>query len=160
MNQFKKPLLLLAYLTILYASLGIANPFMVQGQGAGPNITVENSSADHPALTAIQAQAGFSQGSPTGVIFTVPAGHRLVIEHVSMRATGFFTDAVVSTTLEGLLANHALVVVNDPSSGKATVSQQTTFYADPETDVIFLNTGLGSGNTGLMAISGHLVPIP
>ena len=164
MNHFKKPLLRLACPTILYASLAIANPFMVLGQGAGPNITVEkteNTYANQPALTGIQARMGFSSFGAFGVVYTVPAGHRLVIEHVSVRTTNSFDVAVVWTKIDAELVEHYLIPVNDPFSPGATVSQQTTFYADPESEVEFSMPGfISDPSTGIIVISGHLVPIP
>jgi hypothetical protein len=99
------------------------------------------------------------------VSFAVPAGKRLVIEYVSGNAFVDIGDAVVfsvSTTVNGVLAHHKLVLTPvGPSGGFAkgyTASQSLILYADSETDVtIYVGNTLGGRATMHASISGYLV---
>ena len=99
------------------------------------------------------------------VSFSVSAGKRLVIEYVSGNTFVDIGDAVVfsvSTTVNGVLAHHQLVLTPvGPSGGFAkgyTASQSLILYADPETDVtIYVGNTLGGRATMHASISGYIV---
>jgi len=101
------------------------------------------------------------------VSFTVPAGKLLVIEYVSGNAFVDIGEAVVfsvSTTVNGVFANHQLVLTPvGPSGGFAkgyTASQSLILYADPETDVtIYVGNTLGGRATMHTSISGYLIDL-
>ena len=111
------------------------------------------------ALSPVQVEHGWSHSVPTITVYQVPAGYRLVIEHVSAMATQDFSGASLYTLVSGVGANHDLSVQPQASADSpGLVSELTRLYADPGTAVSFLGRTT-DGNTGRIVISGHLVPI-
>lgn len=127
-----------------------------------------------PALTAYQSSVDvpFSTGHTSDtplVIASVPAGQRLVIEHVSGRFAvqdGLFATLVLSTVLNGVSVNHTIPVTLTSSSpgGFGDIfqfSQPVTIYADGGTQAAFrirLITGAATGFASMSA-SGHFVDL-
>lgn len=102
------------------------------------------------------------------VAFTVPAGKRLVIEHVSLLCvapTGQKLRVRIDATAGGS-AFHQLPLANEGSfqGGKDDhkASQQTRIYADGGTEVYFrVARNSASGVAGVNAsVSGYLVDVP
>ncbi len=99
------------------------------------------------------------------VSFVIPDGKRLVIEYVSGNVFVDIGDAVVfsvSTTVDGVLAHHQLVLTPlGPSGGFAkgyTASQSMRLYADSGTEVtVYAGNTLGGRATMHASISGYLV---
>lgn len=99
------------------------------------------------------------------VSFTVPAGKCLVIEYVSGMVFVDIGNAVVfsvSTTVDGVLASHQLVLTPlGPAGGFAkgyTASQSMRLYADSGTKVmVYAGNTLGGRATMHASISGYLV---
>jgi hypothetical protein len=107
----------------------------------------------------VQEQSGWSNAVPAVTVYKVPRKYRLVIEHVSVSGSTDLVDATLATQVGGRLANHCLSVQPQASPGSpGVVSELTRLYADAETDVSFLGH-MGAGGTGLVAISGQLVPV-
>ncbi len=100
--------------------------------------------------------------------FFVPAGKRLVIEHVSGTALidteGEVVEFLVATTTNDMYATHRLSFFSIGSAGGFTkgytVSQRMTLYADSNTDVVFYAhrnlPGLGAMH---VSVSGYLVDL-
>jgi hypothetical protein len=102
----------------------------------------------------------------TGEDFLVPAGHLLVIEYVSGRASWTLGNTtmrffILQTTAGGQLAFHHF-----PAEFNGfvdfTMSQQVRLYADGNTLVRFSvarTSSAGAANADV-AISGYLIPVP
>jgi len=129
------------------------------------------------AYTAYQEEA-FSDINPgafdQGVFFSdVPAGKRLVIEHVSVRAElplGQTARASIVVSLEGRRVSHYLVmvsqgtVIGSPTNRAAFItSQPIRLYADHGQGAWGVNVERDSSVEGAIAyasISGHFVDLP
>jgi hypothetical protein len=129
------------------------------------------------AYTAYQEEA-FSDINPgafgQGVFFKdIPAGKRLVIEHVSVRAElplGQTARASIVVSLEEGRVSHYLVmvsqgtVIGSPTNRAAFVaSQPIRLYADHGQGAWGVNVDRDSGVEGAIAyasISGHFVDLP
>lgn len=132
---------------------------------------------DNPALHPAQHGANIvlNQGtgsSPESDPYYVPAGYRLVIDSVSVRAivpNGQSVHVSLSSHLSGSSSVNTWVMPPVPMAWGTTESitettVQTTQFADPGTQVQFLAQRLGSGSsTGTQDIvlrwSGHLVSL-
>lgn len=137
----------------------------------GNTLTIASSVKD-PALSAFQAQVDLpfeNQSSVTGVLVSVPANKRLVIEYVTIAA---FTDVPIrrcrlKTTLNGTENGHSILPIGLPDDDRFVVAdRQVRIYADAGTNVeIFIsrlstNQGEGINALAVVTISGHLVDIP
>jgi hypothetical protein len=159
------------------------NPVPTAAQGTtlvGGNVAVTNDltnpvvvrDADQPAKQAFQADeiAPIAAGSDAvAFFFSVPIGHRLVIQHV----TATISDSpgvphlfTVLTTLNNQQGLHAIKVddVGTFPNGlaAAVASQEVQFYADGGTNVRLLvvrgtTTGPASAR---VTLSGYLVNLP
>lgn len=122
--------------------------------------------ADNPAFQAVQHD--FSSGS-----YLVPAGKRLVIEHVSFQvstAAGCpFVRGSLRTTLNGETVTHRFFfnAVGSTQSGDTVygLSTQTRLYADPDTTLFHIISVDSASCAGTLAspgnsISGYLVDEP
>lgn len=135
---------------------------------------------DNPAKQPFQAweSTGWVDGNCDGqvILTTVPAGKRLVIEHVSVEGTllhelgHHLVEAHIETTVGGIPVPHHLSVMNY-STGLAECSGndivvgvgEMRFYADPGTVVYgFAARDSASGNNDSFAfsISGYFVDCP
>ena len=129
-----------------------------------------------PAHTAYQEEATIDINPGDfgpGIIFKhVPAGKRLVIEHVSVRAElppGQTARASIVVSLEGQPVSHWLVmvgqgtVIGTPTNRAVFVASQTTrLYADPGGGW-GVNTERDSdvgGGVAYASISGYFVDLP
>ena len=151
------------------------------------------------ALVAIPARPGYSQGPP-GVLsvkvvnaksavqhflvasladgdlsafsntVSVPAGKRLVIEHVSalarLQESQSPAEVGFSTTVDGTFAAHHLLLVKQSTGGSTAhtfvTNHAVQIYADPGTTIrlsVLRNTGTGSGAV-FATLSGYLVDFP
>ena len=131
----------------------------------------------NPAFQPFQAYAQFTMGvgsySISGALFDtpVPAGKRLVIEHVSVIAStmpvqGEPMAAMGATINTGLDAQYYLVLTGQGNLGGAptfVASQPMRVYANPGGIVngICYRVNLSEGTAGCnFSISGYLVDIP
>jgi hypothetical protein len=167
----------------------LAGTSTVQVSGT-TNVHVQNDSTtpvvvqdvSTPKRTPFQAQPGFPAlpfigDNPVVESITVPAGKRLVIEHVSARAVlpfqsqSSFVYFSVSTTVAGVTVDHSLNVPQTficssctPTGGSINaVSQETKFYADGGTTVQAVAQGVGGSAEAIdikFAISGYLEDAP
>ena len=168
----------------------LAGTSTVQVSGT-TNVHVQNDSTtpvvvqdvSTPKRTPFQAAPSFPtppflDNNPISSSIAVPAGKRLVIEHVSARALlpfGGQTPFVffsISTTVAGVTVEHALnvpqvFIFNCASCGTTeainSVSEEMKLYADAGTTV--QATALSFGITGSpidlnVAISGYLEDVP
>lgn len=92
-------------------------------------------------------------------IYSVPAGKRLVIEHVSGRIFGNEVNVVVElrTTVGGVLGRHVLPLTS-VNQTVAAFGQEFRGYADSGTDVFFAAGGLVPPSVR-GTISGRLVDV-
>jgi len=112
-----------------------------------------------PGAVPVQARTGWSSAVPAVSVYTVPTGYRLVIEFVSAINTVDFQDAMITTTVGGVIVDHYLSVQPQASPGEpGVVSQATMLHADPGSTVRFLGHA-GAGGAGITVISGYLVPV-
>ena len=139
------------------------------------------SDADNPARQPFQAVVTgvLSASGDTGnvPITTVPAGKRLIIEHVSVfcfAQTGqrIFLASIgvaLQNAYNGANLNHYLTLSPQGSNGFDldfyTASEQVRLYADPGTQVFVDAAGNPPSASGLpssahFAISGYLVDVP
>jgi len=151
----------------------------VQNDSTAPVVVQDVST---PKRTPFQAQPGFPALPFIGVNpvvepITVPAGKRLVIEHVSARAVlpfqaqSAFVYFSISTTAGGVTVEHSLDVPQTFTCGSCTstggtinaMSQETKFYADGGTTVQAVVQGAGGSAEAIdikFAISGYLEDAP
>jgi hypothetical protein len=153
----------------------------VQNDSTAPVVVQDVST---PKRTPFQAAPGFPappflDNNPVSAPIAVPAGKRLVIEHVSARAVVPFTAQTpvvffsISTTVAGVSVEHVLNVpqvffFNCGSCGGAgetinSISQEMKLYADAGTTV--QGTALSFSITGSpidihFAVSGYLEDAP
>lgn len=185
--------LVLVVATILLNSPPVAGQGKGQGQPNGPNVRVINSSAepvpvvgevtvaslpaveldtttplqvfdvDNPAFQPFQIHFPLGTDSPQ---LTVPAGKRLVIEHVTGNAfsSGDVFWMAVLTTAGGEFASHLFPMTKvgvAPSGNNVYVaSAQTRIYADPGTNVSIQPDAIGPPSQRFSSISGYLVDVP
>lgn len=112
-------------------------------------------------------------GPPDQVIYTVPAGFRLVIEYMEVRGSLYSGEAArggISTMVNSRRSWH--YIMTPPAmyllSGAPLVNMRTSagqmvrIYADPETDVVGqLSRTDGTGDASLaLTINGYLQPVP
>jgi hypothetical protein len=159
-------------------------PVAAAPPGGTSNVNVVNTptvkDADNPARQPFHASAyvGFSNGSAsaTATITTVPAGKRLIIEHVSvygqMLVGQTMRRAAIGTSLlnynDGGYVFDDLTVSPQGSDGVKdyfVASQDVRLYADPGTQV--LGTAIRNSTAGAnpdtavqFSISGYLVDVP
>jgi len=152
-----------------------------------PNVNVVNTTAspvpvrdvDNPAKQPFQAEVvgGFADGaSSTGdiTIATVPAGKRLVIEHVSAFGTMLPTQKVINGGSDVIWADpFSTLIVQyhwdsqgsnaDGSRDYFVASQLVRFYANPGPIQCFAERDSTAGanpNSVTFTISGYLVDCP
>jgi hypothetical protein len=152
----------------------------VQNDSSAPVIVQDVST---PKRTPFQANAifpaqPFANGQTETGSITVPAGKRLVIEHVSARAVIDFGDATpffyftISTTVAGVTVEHSMATpqpftfqCSNCSIGTNSVhavSQEMKLYADPGSTITatVLATSPRAGTTLNFAVSGYLEDAP
>jgi hypothetical protein len=151
----------------------------VQNDSTSPVVVQDVST---PRRTPFQAEPGFPAlpfigDNPVLESIPVPAGKRLVIEHVSARAVlpfqsqSPFVYFSVTTTVAGVTVEHSLNVPQIFICGSCTssggslnvTSQETKFYADGGTTVIAVVQGAGGSAEAInikFAISGYLEDAP
>jgi hypothetical protein len=176
MYKFKNSLVAFTGMALVIGCV-TALPRPTQGQGgnsgAAPptfDVNVINTplsvrDRDNPARQPFQRRVGV--GNPLGV----PAGKRLVIEHVSTlsSSSGICTLLVfeVLTTVAGVTEAHTFPTqfagIDGHDVRYYSLSQQARLYADPQTTVelSIANSGAGDcGTRGEFVISGHLEDVP
>ncbi len=162
-------LLLTPILLCCFALLPIA-----QAAPSPSNVIVVNTPAspvpvrdvDNPARQPFQAQAvgGFADGaSSTGdiTIATVPAGKRLVIEHVSALGTMLPTQKVINGGSDVIWTDPFGII--DGSRDYFVVSEALRVYANPGPIRCFAERDSTAGanpNSVTFTISGYLVDCP
>lgn len=167
----------------------LAGTSTVQVSGT-TNVHVQNDSTtpvvvqdvSTPRRTPFQAQPAFPAvpfigDNPVLESIKVPAGQRLVIEHVSARAVLPFQGQSpvvyfsISTTVAGVTVDHSLNVPQNfictacasPGGSLNVVSQETKFYADAGTTVQLAAQAVGGSAEAIdikFAISGYLEDAP
>lgn len=169
---------LVARVALLVCSLGALalNPLPSLAAPAVDVRIVRN--VENPARQSVHVRGIFdlAVGEPDKFVnaYVVPAGKRLVVEHVSAflgvppDQKSFF---VIYTRLAGMLEPHTLVahdqgvMTNTYVAGTKAIfvaSQPTRFYADPGTEILMLVRRTSADGTagGHMVMSGHLVDVP
>jgi hypothetical protein len=107
---------------------------------------------NNPAFTPFQVELAPKTGFCQTV--AVPAGKRLVIEHVSARIeTPADREISITTTAGGATAPHWFLL-SEPFVTISIASQDARLYADPGTEVRACVQGLGQ-----VTLSGHLVSL-
>jgi hypothetical protein len=173
MSSFRKSLFVLAGLIALVVGLvALFAPASTRGQGQGGP---PDTAARHPFQASVNVSTlGGANGTAQ---ITVPAGTRLVIEHVSAESRSPITPAPlrfdVKTTVGGSTATHYLVSVAQGDQGFPIgitlyrVSQSVRLYADPPAVEVHLDVPLGGPPTpgplpatGSVTVSGYLVDVP
>ena len=192
MFSFKKSLVAVAGLAALVGLIALVMPASTQGQGGGNqqplNVNVVNTESAPafvrdvgvPLRTPVQIKVNtfIDYGAYIGVeeIYTVPAGKRLVIEHVALTsenlAAGNAVRATVVTHFGGEIFDHTLDVraqaaVAFGGGQLSLVNQQMLAFADAGTVVEVrakVNAAQGSGIGGYSALlgtlSGYLESVP
>ena len=158
---------------------------LLQGNPGASHAQTRVRDPDNPARQPFQAQLegltfATSSNAETFQVAVVPAGKRLVIEHVSMfvsslEATSdgepqprFRTFATLVTKAESVAARHELIVLPADAGGSSinVASQPIRAYADPGSLVLARVDAIAveGGDSGLriahLTISGHLVNLP
>jgi hypothetical protein len=194
MRNPKYPLLAIGAYLALVGVLAISSPGTATGQKGGPpgpDVRVVNKTTE-PVPVTLQGSAQIDTSSPipvrdvdrvaqqpiqfeiahnNGVDFkyTVPAGKRLVIEHVSGGAnvqSGVMSSVSVETQMNGDNAiRHRFVLSFIGQTGSAMfygVTQPAHLYADPGTEVVVIpnHPPSATGPFVNLAISGYLVDAP
>jgi hypothetical protein len=207
MFSFKKSVSALVGLLVLVVTLVAFVPLVSRGQGKSVNapppfdvnvvntplpvtgtVSVSNlgdaplpvRDVDNPARQPIQANIiEVPPQIPNPVLFTVPAGKRLVIEYVSADIQAANSQCVTApryslrTTTGGVALNHffhsELTGTLGAAANEATraygLSQQTRIYADPNTQVTLDILTDAFPSCGFMVndgihVSGYLVDVP
>jgi hypothetical protein len=140
-----------------------------------PNVQVTNTpsvrDADNPTRQPVQASAICEANNVIGclpLIYTVPAGKRLVIEFASMDASlpvGQAAQLAIQTTVGGETVTHHLPLtppaVSFQGQGAAASGQQVRLYADAGTGVTVDGTRNIATGTAFFnfSISGYLVDV-
>ena len=128
-------------------------------------------SGDAAASSAVQAQGTCPEPCSTNgfadvTLFTVSAGKRLVIEHVSgfvVLPAGNVALYSLQTALAGSFGGHPvdhLLGPATPAADAVTLSDPLRLYADPGTSVVFhvfSEAGSGAISYVLASFSGYLV---
>lgn len=126
---------------------------------------------DNPARQPVQAQAACQANNVIGclpIIYTVPAGKRLVIEFASMNANlpaGQTAQLAIQTSAGGETVNHHFPLtppaVPFQGQGAAAAGQQVRLYADAGTVVTVQGTRNIATGTAFFnfSISGYLVDV-
>ncbi len=156
-------------------TVGIAGTPTVALAAGGP---LDTRDADRSARQPFHVRGIFSMGAgepdQAVTVFSVPAGKRLVVEHVSAFLgvpDGQKVLFGIATRLGGMLEIHSLVAQEQgvfPQvlglGAKATfvASQPSRFYADSSTEVIVsvARTSTTGTAAGSMVVSGHFVDLP
>jgi hypothetical protein len=87
--------------------------------------------------------------------FSVPAGHRAVIEFVSGRCDVSESTVFLSTKVNGITVAHNFVPVRTVNNLEGSFSQVTRLYADPGTKVL-LSGNVPSPTCVSVTLSGSL----
>src|SRR5215207_4673536 len=175
MKRFGSSAFALAFFFALFAFAPAAG----YGQKTSPTPTSVNvvntpavRDADNPARQPFQSEL-FLTGVPGSYgalqIAQVPAGKRLVIEHVAVSGvtpTGQRIFANLSTGLGSFIAHHPLVVhaqgTNENGEAEFAISQQVRLYADPGTAVTLYATRSSTSGMAVVlyaTVSGYLVDV-
>ena len=129
--------------------------------------------ADNPAFTPVNSTAIFllrdaNLQGVVGTVYTVPAGHELVIEQFSIRGTeplgSHFVATYFRTVAGGQVADFdvATTVVAADSADVEAGDMETHVYADPQTtvDCVVGRNASETANAGVECnLSGYLVPL-
>lgn len=109
---------------------------------------------------------GASQGgNPIKLLYSVPAGKRLAIDFVSLKAPRTLDDGeslhvFIKTSVQGVTGEYLLGSVRD--AGGFADSRLVKVFADPGTDVTLNQASVSSNpflSTGAVCVSGRLLPI-
>ena len=143
---------------------------------SGASVSISNTTANPVLVRSVddavrqifqkQMQINMAAGEfGKNASFFVPAGKRLVIEHVS--AAGFddgdqHLQFEVDTNVNGEFASHFLVTERQGGHPFFRVSQQLRVYADPGTQVqvVVLRPTNTTSAVAAMTISGYYVDLP
>ena len=129
---------------------------------ANPSLAVTDADAARQAVTGNLILSGPVFSSPSGILYTVPASKRLVIETVA--AISNRNDANAYTievdTITGGVLEQTFVTLLPNSALYSTLAQPLRLYADPGStiQVIVQNNGHNAPFTGL-SFAGHLVDL-
>jgi hypothetical protein len=131
------------------------------------------------SVTLTDCQTNSCSTSPPALIFTVPSGKRLVIEHVSAECEvlpgeriGRLGIRAATSAQSAIYVGHSLIPISNAPGNTAVfnsflASQPVTVYGGPGTEVTMyaqkfspFGTNVVSGSTCIFSISGHLVNVP
>jgi hypothetical protein len=180
MFSFRRSLTALVGLFVLVGMLAALTPLVGRGQGnsqsAPPPFSVrdEDNPARHPFQASVTVNSTASDGSAQ---IAVPAGTRLVIEHVSAESKSLISNEIlrfdVKTSVGGTLVTHYFISAAQGDNGFPVhvaihrVSQPVRLYADPPSVEVQLDVpGIGPPTpgpvpaTGTVTLSGYLVAVP
>jgi hypothetical protein len=142
----------------------VANPVPVSVANNAPNVI---------QITYAKDMGNLLVGTNPEVIYTVPAGFRLVIEYFEIGGalqSGEVATGGIYTTVSSKPALHEIMTPPAPSllGGGALANQNTTesktvrIYADPQTDVAAqVGRSDGTGHAFVeLVINGYLQPLP
>ena len=142
-----------------------------------PVVPVEVSNADpipvslgEAETVQVNCQANTTAGELGAAcsVFTVPAGKRLVVDHVSLNLPGTAVDSIFGVQLSifpaaggSSLFRHFLFGDRYPTGGYV-VSQPIRMYVEADQQIVagFGRTDTASEMSGTFALSGHLVDAP
>ena len=189
MFKFKQSLIAFAALLAVVSLIGLVTPLLGQGQGGANqhplNVSVVNTAAE-PALvrdvgvpirTPVQIRVNvfmsFGETNATEGVFTVPAGKRLVIEHVALDTENLLAGNAVRgrvlTEAGGHISSHPFDVhPQAPVDGPLFLANHSLLaFADPET-VVTVTAEVdqpqfeGSGGYSVLVgtLSGYLENLP
>lgn len=150
-------------------AIALSASWTASSQAGEKDVVIENTPV--PVLEAapsepINACAEAQVGNPNNVLFSVPVGSLLVIEHASLN-TSILDDqealtASIETTVGGVEAQYFVGVVSAPPriGGAATAMRA---YADPGTDVTVqrgtVSPDIGNAVDAEVCIAGRLLSL-
>ena len=129
---------------------------------SNPSLATTDADAARQAVTGNLILSGPVFSSPSGILYTVPASKRLVIETVS--AISGRNDANAYTievdTITGGVLDQTFVTLLPNSALYSTLAQPLRLYADPGStiQVIAQNNGHNAPFT-VLSFAGHLVDL-
>jgi hypothetical protein len=167
MFSFKRSLIGLAGFALVVGLVALFSSTSTWGQGQGG---LPDNAARHAFQASVTLDSDVNNGTAQ---VSVPAGTRLVIEHVSAESRAPFTSEIlrfdVKTSVGGSLVTHYLVSTEQGGGGLAPVnfnrvSQPVRLYADPPSVEVNLDVPLTPQGptpaTGSVTLSGYLVDVP
>ena len=138
-------------------TLDPASTVQIANEASDPvPVTVQNQPARQPVQATGSLPEADAADNPI-VLYTVPAGKRLVIEYFSGFARGDEALFILTTTVGGVQANHYMARHAEELIDDARLVR---IYADPGTNVRLSVVTTASTLQNEATISGYLEPLP